>query len=106
MLTDSELAQVIEALGGACEEISKMVASRGGRGDEIHSDASEADDAFADTVRAFEACDEAYELLTGHFYDMTPDGEGRPASGKTCRPLIKRKLQFSSHRNGRRVANG
>jgi hypothetical protein len=37
---------------------------------------------------------------------MTPDGEGRPASGKTCRPLIKRKLQFSSHRNGRRVANG
>jgi hypothetical protein len=70
-LTDSELAQVIEALGGACEEISKMVASKGERGDEIHPD----DDAFADTVRAFEACDKAYELLTGHLYDMTPNDE-------------------------------
>jgi hypothetical protein len=73
-LTDSELAQVIEALGGACEEISKWVASKGGRGDEIHPDAPD-DDAFADTVRAFEACDEAYELLTGHLYGMTADGE-------------------------------
>jgi hypothetical protein len=73
-LTDSELAQVIDALGGACEEISKMVASKGERGDEIHPDASD-DDAFADTVRAFEACDKAYELLTGHLYDMTADGE-------------------------------
>jgi hypothetical protein len=65
---------VIEALGGACEEISKMVASKGERGDEIHPDAPE-DDAFADTVRAFEACDKAYELITGHLYDMTADGE-------------------------------
>jgi len=73
-LTDSELAQVIDALGGACEEISKMVASKGGRGDEIHPDAPD-DDAFADTVRAFEACDEVYELLTGHLYDMMADGE-------------------------------
>jgi hypothetical protein len=73
-LTDGELAQVIDALGGACEEISKMVASKGGRGDEIHPDAPD-DDAFAETVCAFEACDKAYELLTGHLYDMTADGE-------------------------------
>jgi hypothetical protein len=73
-LTDSELAQVIEALGGACEGISKMVASKGERGDEIHPDAPN-DDAFEDTVRTFEACDKAYELLTGHLYDMTADGE-------------------------------
>jgi hypothetical protein len=74
-LTDSELAQVIEALGGACQEISKLVASKGERYDEIDPDAPEDDDAFADTVRAFEACDKAYELLTGHLYDMTADGE-------------------------------
>jgi hypothetical protein len=108
-LPDSELAQVIEALGGACEEISKMVVNEGGYGDEFHRDTpeptAESDHAFADTLRAFEACDKAYELLTGHFYDMTPDGEGRSASGKTCRPLVKR-LQFSWHRNGKRVANG
>jgi hypothetical protein len=73
-LTDCELAQVIEALGGACEEISKMVASKGERVDEIHPDAPE-DDAFADTVRAFEACDKAYELLTGHLYDMMADAK-------------------------------
>ena len=73
-LTDSELAQVIKALGGACEEISKLVASKGGHGDEIQPDAPD-DDAFADTVRAFEACDKAYELLTGHLYGMTADAE-------------------------------
>ena len=78
-LTDCELAQVIEALGGACEEISKMVVNEGGYGDEFHRDTpeptAESDHAFADTLRAFEACDKAYELLTGHLYDMTADGE-------------------------------
>ena len=67
-LTDSELTQVIEALGGACEGISKMAASKGERGDEIYPDPPD-DDAFADMVRAFEACDKAYELLAGHLYD-------------------------------------
>jgi hypothetical protein len=55
--------------------VSRLVASKDERYDEIDPDAPEDDDAFADMVRAFEACDKAYELLTGHLYDMTPDGE-------------------------------
>jgi hypothetical protein len=47
-LTDSELAQVIQALEGACQEISKIVAIKGECGDEIHPDAPD-DDGFADT---------------------------------------------------------
>jgi hypothetical protein len=30
---------------------------------------------MASRIRAFEACDNAYELLTGHLYDIRADGE-------------------------------